>query len=148
MTTDELETVWAPRLLSILRIVAALIFMEHGTQKLFAFPPSDNPGPELFSLLGLSGVLELFGGPLLVLGLFTRPVAFVLSGMMAVAYWMAHAPQSFFPVVNGGDAAILYCFVFLYLVAAGGGAWSVDNLRRRSRQGMGVAARSPAQSRR
>ena len=128
MTTDELETVWAPRLLSVLRIVAALIFMEHGTQKLFAFPPSDNPGPEVFSLLGLSGVLELVGGALLVLGLFTRPVAFVLSGMMAVAYWMAHAPQSFFPVVNGGDAAILYCFVFLYLAAAGGGAWSVDNL--------------------
>jgi len=148
MTTDELETVWAPRLRSVLRIVAALIFMEHGTQKLFAFPPSDNPGPEVFSLLGLSGVLELVGGALLVLGLFTRPVAFVLSGMMAVAYWMAHAPQSFFPVVNGGDAAILYCFVFLYLAAAGGGPWSVDNLRRGSRQDTGVAARSPAQSRR
>jgi putative oxidoreductase len=75
-------------------------------------------------------VLELFGGILLVLGLFTRPVAFILSGEMAVAYWMAHAPQSFFPIVNGGDSAILYCFVFLYLAVAGGGAWSLDNARR------------------
>jgi putative oxidoreductase len=130
MNTNELETVWAPRMLSILRIVAALIFMEHGTQKLFGFPPSDNPSPELFSLIGLAGVLELVGGILLVLGLFTRPVAFVLSGEMAFAYWMAHAPQSFFPAVNGGDAAILYCFVFLYLAAAGGGAWSLDNALR------------------
>jgi putative oxidoreductase len=130
MNTNELETVWAPRVLSILRIVAALIFMEHGLQKLFGFPPSDHPGPELFSLLGLAGVLELFGGILLLLGLFTRPVAFVLSGEMAFAYWMAHAPQSVFPAVNGGDAAILYCFVFLYLAVAGGGAWSLDNARR------------------
>ena len=78
-------------------------------------------------------MLELVGGILLVLGLFTRPVAFILSGEMAVAYWMAHAPQSFFPVLNGGDAAILYCFVFLYLVAAGGGAWSLDNRAARQR---------------
>jgi putative oxidoreductase len=130
MTTDEVQTVWAPRMLSILRIVAALIFMEHGTQKLFNFPSSDNPGPPLFSLLGLGGVLEFFGGILLVLGLFTRPVAFILAGMMAVAYWMAHAPQNFFPVNNSGDAAILYCFVFLYLTFAGGGAWSLDNAVR------------------
>jgi putative oxidoreductase len=130
MNTHELETVWAPRMLSILRIVAALIFMEHGTQKLFGFPPGDRPQPELFSLIGLAGVLELFGGILLALGLFTRPVAFILSGEMAVAYWMAHAPQSVFPIVNGGDSAILYCFVFLYLAVAGGGAWSLDNARR------------------
>jgi putative oxidoreductase len=130
MNIHELETVWAPRVLSILRIVAALIFMEHGTQKLLGFPPGDRPQPELFSLIGLAGVLELFGGILLVLGLFTRPVAFILSGEMAVAYWMAHAPQSFFPIVNGGDSAILYCFVFLYLAVAGGGAWSLDNVRR------------------
>ena len=103
MNTTELETVWAPRVLSILRIVAALIFMAHGTQKLLGFPPGDRPQPELFSLIGLAGALELFGGILLVLGLFTRPVAFILSGEMAVAYWMAHAPQSFFPIVNGGD---------------------------------------------
>ena len=130
MNADNLQTVWAPRVLSILRIVAALIFMEHGTQKLLGFPPSDRPAPELFSLSGLAGVLELFGGALLALGLFTRPVAFILSGEMAFAYWMAHAPDSFFPVNNGGDAAILYCFVFLYLAAAGGGAWSLDNAIR------------------
>jgi putative oxidoreductase len=130
MNADTLQTVWAPRVLSILRIVTALIFMEHGTQKLFGFPPSERPQPELFSLIGLAGVLEFVGGILLVLGLFTRPVAFLLSGQMAVAYWMAHAPQSFFPVLNGGDAAILYCFVFLYLAAAGGGAWSLDNAMR------------------
>jgi putative oxidoreductase len=134
MNTHELETVWAPRMLSILRIVAALIFMEHGTQKLLGFPPSDRPSPELLSLIGLAGVLEFVGGILLVLGLFTRPVAFVLSGEMAFAYWMAHAPQSFFPVLNGGDAAILYCFVFLYLVFAGAGAWSLDNVLRERRR--------------
>jgi putative oxidoreductase len=134
MSTNELGAVWAPRMLSVLRIVAALIFMEHGTQKLLGFPPSDRPMPELFSLSGIAGLLELVGGALLVLGLFTRPVAFILSGEMAVAYWMAHAPQSFFPAVNGGDAAILYCFVFLYLAVAGGGAWSLDNvLRERGR---------------
>jgi putative oxidoreductase len=133
MNTTELETVWAPRVLSILRIVAALIFMAHGTQKLLGFPPGDRPQPELFSLIGLAGALELFGGILLVLGLFTRPVAFILSGEMAVAYWMAHAPQSFFPIVNGGDSAILYCFVFLYLAVAGGGAWSLDNTLRERR---------------
>jgi putative oxidoreductase len=144
MNTNELETVWAPRVLSILRIVAALIFMEHGTQKLLGFPPSDRPSPELFSLIGLAGLLELVGGALLVLGLFTRPVAFILSGEMAVAYWMAHAPQSFFPILNGGDAAILYCFVFLYLAAAGGGVWSVDNLRNRSRRDTAAAAGSRA----
>jgi putative oxidoreductase len=136
MNTTELETVWAPRMLSILRIVAALIFMVHGMMKLFGFPPGDRPQPELFSLLGLAGVLEFFGGILLVLGLFTRPVAFILSGEMAFAYWMAHAPQHFFPAVNGGDAAILYCFVFLYLAVAGGGAWSLDNARGEHRHSL------------
>jgi putative oxidoreductase len=136
MNADTLQTVWAPRVLSILRIVAALIFMEHGTQKLLGFPPSENPGPALFSLIGLAGLLELVGGFLLALGLFTRPVAFILSGEMAVAYFMAHAPRSFFPILNGGDAAILYCFVFLYLFFAGGGPWSVDAaIRGRSSPG-------------
>lgn len=128
MTIDTLETVWAPRLLSVLRIVAALLFFEHGTSKLLGFPPSDHSGVELLSLPGIAGLLELVGGALLIPGLFTRPVAFILSGEMAFAYWMAHAPRSPFPVVNGGDAAILYCFVFLYLAAAGGGPWSVDAL--------------------
>ena len=122
--------VWAPRLLSVLRIVAALIFMEHGTQKLFGIPtPMNGTGPAAFSLLWFAAILELGGGVLLLLGLFTRPVAFVLSGEMAVAYWMAHAPRSPFPALNGGDAAILYCFVFLYLAAAGAGAWSLDQAR-------------------
>ena len=128
MTMQELETVWAPRVLSIVRIVAALIFIEHGTQKLFGFPPSPSPGPALMSIGGIAGLLEVVGGPLLLLGLFTRPVAFILSGEMAFAYWMAHAPRSFYPVLNNGDASILYCFLFLYLVFAGGGAWSLDRL--------------------
>lgn len=130
MNAHALETVWAPRLLAVLRIVAALLFMEHGTQKLLGFPASSNPSPALFSLFGIAGILEIVGGFLLVIGLFTRPVAFVLSGMMAVAYWMAHAPKSVFPVLNGGDGAVLFCFVFLYLVAAGPGAWSVDGSRK------------------
>jgi putative oxidoreductase len=129
--TDHYAT-WAPRMLAVLRIMAALLFLEHGTQKLFGFPPSANPGPALFSLYGLQGVIELVGGVLLALGLFTRPVAFILAGNMAVAYFMAHAPKSFFPMLNGGDAAILYCFVFLYLFVAGGGAWSLDGVRGRS----------------
>jgi putative oxidoreductase len=119
MNGNELSTVWAPRMLSVLRVMTALLFIEHGTQKLFGFPPSDRGSPPLRSLMG-------FGGLLLLVGLFTRPVAFVLAGMMAVAYFMAHAPQSFYPALNGGDAAILFCFVFLYLFTAGGGAWSLD----------------------
>ncbi len=132
MNASALREQWVPRLLSVLRIMTALLFMEHGLQKLFGFPPSPNPGPPLVSLLGLQGVLEVFGGLLLALGLFTRPVAFLLSGNMAVAYFMAHAPRSFFPVNNGGDAAILYCFVFFYLFAAGPGPWSIDALVRRT----------------
>lgn len=131
MNRTSLETVWTPRVLSILRIVAALIFMAHGTQKLLGFPVSPQPSPAAFSLPWIAGVLELIGGALLIPGLFVRPVAFVLSGLMAAAYWIAHAPRSFYPVLNGGDAAILYCFVFLFLAIAGGGAWSVDNLRDR-----------------
>jgi putative oxidoreductase len=126
MNTSELSTVWAPRLLSVLRIVAALIFLEHGAQKLLGFPPSPNPAPAMLSLSWFAGAIEIVGGTLLALGLFTRPVAFVLSGEMAFAYWIGHAPASFYPVLNRGDAAILYCFVFLYIAAAGGGPWSVD----------------------
>ena len=126
-----LTTTWAPRLLSVLRIVAALLFIEHGTQKLFSFPiPPPSPNPAAFSLLWFAAVLEAFGGLLLLVGLATRSVAFVLSGEMAVAYFMAHAPRGFFPVVNGGESSILYCFIFLYLAAAGGGAWSFDRARR------------------
>jgi putative oxidoreductase len=122
---------WSPRMLSVLRIMTGLLFMEHGTQKLFGFPPSPNPGPALLSLLGVQGILELIGGLLILIGFLTRPVAFILAGDMAVAYFMAHAPRGFFPVLNGGQLAILYCFVFLYLFVAGGGVWSVDERQTR-----------------
>ena len=117
---------WTPQALAGLRIMTALLFIAHGTQKLFGFPPSDMPGPALVSLMGLAGLLETFGGLLILVGFLTRPVAFVLCGLMAVAYFMAHAPQSFFPALNGGDAAVLFCFVFGFLVFAGPGAWSID----------------------
>ena len=125
MISETTKAEWTPRMLSILRIAAALTFMAHGTQKLLGFPASDF-SPAAFSLMWFAGVLELFGGAAVLVGFYTRPVAFVLSGMMAVAYWMVHAPQSFFPVANGGDAAILYCFVFLFIVFAGPGPWSLD----------------------
>ena len=130
MLIETLTTTWAPRILSLLRIMSAMLFMAHGTLKILGFPTSDRSPPELMSLGGMAGVFELFGGALLVVGLFTRPVAFLLSGVMAFAYFIAHAPRSFFPVLNGGDAAILYCFVFLYFAFAGGGVWSIDALRK------------------
>lgn len=130
---DDLQNVWGPRFLSILRIVSGLIFMEHGTQKLLGFPPTDRV-VEAFTLSWTAGVIELVTGALLVVGFMTRPSAFLASGLMAFAYWMAHAPQNFFPVNNRGDAAILFCFVFLYLVFAGGGPWSVDAMWRKSAQ--------------
>ncbi len=118
---------WQPWLLSILRIMTALLLLQHGTAKLIGFPHvAMFDGLKLFSLLGVAGILELFGGLLLLLGLFTRPVAFILSGEMAAAYFIAHAQKSFFPILNGGELAALYCFVLLYLAAAGGGAWSFD----------------------
>lgn len=127
---------YAPQALAVLRIVTALLFIEHGTAKLFGFPvmPSMGgaaPGGEgLPPLILIGGILEAFGGLAVLVGLFTRPVAFILSGEMAVAYWMMHVPKGgFFPLVNGGDSAVLFCFVFLYLVFAGPGAWSVDGLR-------------------
>jgi len=122
---------WRPRLLSVLRIVAALLFMQHGSQKLFGFPPSPQLSGPLPPLLLTAGVMEFFGGVLLLLGLFTRPVAFLLSGEMAVAYFRSHAPRGLWPVLNGGELSVLYCFLFLYLSVAGGGAWSVDALRKK-----------------
>jgi putative oxidoreductase len=119
---------YAPQVLSVLRIVVGLIFLAHGTQKFFSFPAGERAGGGLAldSLGAFAGLIELVSGALITLGLFTRPAAFVASGTMAVAYWYAHAPQNFYPVNNGGDAAILYCFVFLYLVFAGPGPWSLD----------------------
>lgn len=128
---------WAPRLLSILRIVAAFLFMQVGTAKLFGLPapimPDGGTAP-LGTLPGIAGALETFGGLLLLLGLFTRPVAFILSGEMAVAYFIGHAPQGFWPVLNQGAPAVFYCFLFLYLSAAGAGPWSLDAKRSRRRQ--------------
>jgi putative oxidoreductase len=119
---------WAPRVLSVVRIVAGLIFLAHGTQKLLGFPASDM-NPPMFSIFWFAGLIELVAGTLITVGLFTRPAAFIASGTMAFAYFIAHAPQNFFPALNGGDAAILYCFFFLYLVFAGPGSWSVDAQR-------------------
>jgi putative oxidoreductase len=126
-----LRLTWEPRMLSILRIIVGLLYMEHGLAKILDFPHQPNHSPyALFTLVpGLQGLLELVGGLLLALGLFTRPVAFILAGNMAVAYFMAHAPRGFFPLLNGGELAIVYCFVFLYLWVAGGGVWSLDRLR-------------------
>jgi putative oxidoreductase len=126
MDLPQIAITWQPRLLGLLRIATALLFLQHGTAKLLGFPHVamfDNL--RLLSLLGVAGVLELAGGILLLLGVFTRPVAFILSGEMAFAYFLAHAQKSFFPVLNQGELAALYCFVFLYLAVAGGGAWSL-----------------------
>lgn len=132
MALADTAAVWAPRLLSILRIVAAFLFIAHGTQKLFGFPALEpKPTVELFSLFGLAGVIELVGGLLLLVGLLTRPVAFLLSGEMAVAYFMAHFPRSFWPILNNGEHTVLFCFLFLYLAAAGGGEWALDRARDR-----------------
>lgn len=130
MQLSQVQVFWAPRLLSVMRVVAALLFLQHGTAKLFGFPHvAMFDDLRLASLLGIAGVLELAGGVLLALGLFTRPVAFVLAGEMAFAYFLAHAPRGFFPILNGGELAALYCFVFLFLAAAGPGPWSVDARR-------------------
>ena len=128
----ELLHTWQPRVLSILRAVAGLIFMLHGTQKLLGFPASSRT-VEMFSLPWTAGVIEIATGALIMLGLFTRPAAFLASGTMAFAYWMAHAPRDLFPTNNGGDAAILYCFVFLYLVFSGPGPWSLDAKLQKNR---------------
>lgn len=130
------QTIWGPRLLSVLRIVAAFTFMQAGSMKLFAFPmamPAEAGTLVLLSQVGIGGVLEFFGGLLLLLGLFTRITAFILAGEMAVAYFQFHAPNGFWPIVNGGISAILYCFIFLYVSAAGAGPWSLDAVWKRRR---------------
>ena len=133
---------WGPRLLSVLRIVAAFMFMQAGAMKLFAFPAGmpPNGGTAVFmTQVWVGGVLEVFGGGLLLVGLFTRPIAFLLAGEMAVAYFQFHAPKNFWPVLSGGTPAALYCFVWLYISAAGGGPWSVDGWRGgRARKTMSI----------
>lgn len=125
MNFDRLNA-YAPQALAVLRIMTALLFIAHGTQKLFGFPETQM-SPPLFSLFGLAAVIEVVGGLLILVGFQTRLAAFIASGQMAVAYFMVHAPGSFYPSNNGGDAAVLFCFVFLYLVFAGAGAWALDN---------------------
>jgi len=132
-----LET-WRPRALAVLRIVVGYLFVPHGTAKLFGVPHlAVFDGLQVMSLVGVAGILELVGGALFLIGLFTRPVAFVLSGFMAVAYFMAHASQGnpHLPMLNQGELAVVYCFVFLYFVFAGAGAWSVDAARAKGRDG-------------
>src|SRR5262249_13383043 len=126
---DSFHATWSPRVLSVLRIIVGLLFLEHGTSKYFSLPVSPLTGVAPMSLSGINGMIELVGGVLIVLGLFTRPVAFILAGDMAVAYFIAHAPRGFFPLLNGGELAVVYSFVFLYLAVAGGGVWSLDHLR-------------------
>ena len=129
MHPDSL-TRWSPQMLSILRIIAALLLLQYGGAKLLGFPPVQMfQGIQLFSLYGVAGLLELVGGALLLIGLFTRPVAFVLSGEMAAAYFIGHFPKGFIPLLNGGNEAVIYCFVFLYFAFAGPGPWSADAVR-------------------
>jgi putative oxidoreductase len=126
---DQVQS-WSPILLSVLRIVTAFMFIQHGSAKLFQIPHVPMfDGVQLMSLVGLAGILEVGGGLLLLVGLFTRPVAFIVSGEMAFAYFIAHAPHGLLPVLNGGEMAVQWCFVFLYIWAAGPGAWSVDGWR-------------------
>lgn len=132
MSKTKIED-WSPEVLAALRIITALLLVEHALMKFFSFP-APIPGVQhpLSAIMMIAGVIEIVGAPLIILGLFTRPAAFLLSGEMAVAYFMAHAPVSFFPVLNMGEPAIMFCFVFLYLVFAGPGAWSVDGLRNQN----------------
>lgn len=123
---------WSPQVLSVLRIITGFLFLWHGTQKLFGFPPSEFKGEVPAFITYGAGGLEFVGGILIMIGLFTRPTAFIMSGLMAVAYFMAHGLNAFLPIVNKGELAVLYCFVFFYLFFAGGGAWSLDNLIRKN----------------
>ena len=135
MNSDRLSAVWAPRtlgVLSVLRIFTGLDLLQHGTGKILGFPVASMFAHlQISSLAGMGGLIELIGGALFTIGLFTRPVAFILSGFTAVAYFMVHAPKGFYPILNGGELAALYCFVFLYFVFAGAGPWSLDAMRGR-----------------
>lgn len=122
---------YSPHLLSVLRIMSGLLLLQHGTTKMLSFPETRFSGASPFTMGGFAGVIELIGGVLLVAGLFTRPTAFIVSGMLAVAYFYAHAASGFYPILNGGELAALYCFVFLYIAGAGAGPWSLDRIVRK-----------------
>lgn len=140
MELDTLRDTFAPRILSVLRIMTALLLLQYGMAKMLGFPVFEYlNNVQRFSLPWFAGTLEFSGGALLLLGLFTRPVAFILSGLMACAYFIAHAPKGFFPLLNGGTLAVLFCFVFLYFACAGGGPWSLDALLRRGASGQAPA---------
>jgi len=136
--TDRLNS-YAPHFLSVLRIVAALLFIAHGTAKYFGFPAVGMPTPSPFSIVGVAGLIEIIGGLLVLIGFYTRAAAFIMSGEMAVAYFTAHLPHGFLPIVNRGESAVLFCFVFLYLVFAGPGVWSIDEARTHDRVAYGNA---------
>ena len=142
MVTRDFRAAWEPHILSLLRLIVGLLFLEHGLSKLFGFPPG-NLHPAAFQLEWFAGIIETAGGLLVALGLFTRPAAFITSGEMAVGYFLVDAPRSVFPLDNGGDAVVLYCFVFFFLSFAGGGAWSLDRLfSLSSEKNLGVATAS------
>jgi putative oxidoreductase len=132
MIDEAFRAAWSPRLLSVVRIVVGLLFMEHGLSKYFGFPAVSPAGFQVFGLLGAAGAIEIVCGGLVAIGLFARVAAFIASGEMAVAYFMAHFPRGLFPLVNGGDAAVLYCFIFLFIALEGGGPWSVDAMRSKA----------------
>ncbi len=139
MDLENLRTTWSWRLLSVLRLIAGLMFVQHGLSKYLGWPASSPPGFQLFSLLAVAGVIEIAAGVMIAIGLYTRSAAFLASGMMAFAYFMSHAPRGFFPQANGGELAILYCFLFLYFALAGGGPWTADAWRARAgRKAMAV----------
>ena len=131
MQTPAFLAPWTPRVLGILRIVIGFLFLQHGSAKLLGIPHvAMFDGLQLFSLIGVAGILELVGGILILIGLWTRPTAFILSGEMAFAYFIAHAGSNFLPLLNGGELAVIYCFVFLYFAFAGAGAFSIDHARK------------------
>ena len=132
MISDSFRTEWSPKVLSVLRIMVGLLFLEHGLSKYIGFPAPSPASFQVMGILGLAGAIEIASGALVAVGLFTRAAAFIASGEMAFAYFMSHVPRNFFPMINGGDAAVLYCFIFLFFAFEGGGPWSVDALRSRS----------------
>ncbi len=129
MIPETTLAAWAPRMLSVLRIITALLFLQHGLTKFFGFPGPSPANFQALSLIGLAGAIEIVGPLLLAAGLFTRLAAFIMSGEMAFAYFIGHAPASFYPLVNRGEGAILFCFIFLYIAIAGGGPWGIDGAR-------------------